>query len=77
MITRMESSCIYTGMGLVRKLSEPIGRRDRVGAVKVHSRLRRETALLRATGGSVLEGISSEEVGWLSPFFKHVQKRFP
>jgi hypothetical protein len=28
--------------------------------MKVHSRLWRETALLRATGGSVLEGISSE-----------------
>jgi hypothetical protein len=62
MITRMESSCIYVGKGL--KWSEPIGRRDRVGAVQVHSRLWRETALLRAAGGSVLEGISSEEVGW-------------
>jgi hypothetical protein len=48
------------GKGLVGKWSEPIGRRDRVGAVRVHSRLWRETALLRATGGSVLEGISSE-----------------
>jgi hypothetical protein len=71
MITRMESSRIYTGNGLVRKWSEPIGRRDRVGAVKVHSRLWTEAALLRATGGSVLEGISSLEVGWLSPIFKH------
>jgi hypothetical protein len=60
------------GKGLDRKWSEPIGRRDRVGAVKVHSRLLREPALLHATGGSVLEGISSEDVGWLSPFFKHV-----
>jgi hypothetical protein len=72
MITQMESSRIYTGKGLVRKWSEPIGRRDRVGAVKAYSRLWRETALLRATGRSVFEGISSEEVGWLSPFFKHV-----
>jgi hypothetical protein len=61
----MESRRIYTGKGR----SEPIEWRNRVGAVKVHSRLWRETALLRATGGSVLEGISSEEVGWLSPFF--------
>jgi hypothetical protein len=45
MITWMESSCIYTGKGLVRKWSEPIWRRDRFGAVKVHSRLWRETAL--------------------------------
>jgi hypothetical protein len=72
MITRMESSRIYTGKGLVRKWSEPIRRRDRVGAVKMHSRLWREMALLRATGGSVLEGISSEVVWWLFPFFKHV-----
>jgi hypothetical protein len=72
MITPMESSRIYTGKGLVRKWSEPIGRRDRVGAVKVHSRLWSETALLHATGRSVLEGISSDDVGWLSPFFKHV-----
>jgi hypothetical protein len=63
MITRMESSHIYMGKGQVRKWSEPIARRDRVGAVKVHIRLWRETALLRATGGSVLEGIGSEEVG--------------
>jgi hypothetical protein len=33
-----------------------------VGVVKVHSRMWRETALLRAAGGSVLEGISSELV---------------
>jgi hypothetical protein len=72
MITQMESSHIYLGKVLVRKWSETVGRRDRVGAVKVHSRLWRETALLRASGGSVLEGISSKEVGWLSPFFKHV-----
>jgi hypothetical protein len=72
MMTWMEISHIYMGKGLVRKWSGPIGRRDRVGAVKVHSRLWRETALLHVTGGSVLEEISSEEVGWLSPFFKHV-----
>jgi hypothetical protein len=71
-MTRTESSRIYTGKGLVRKWSEPIGRRDRVGAVKVHSRPWRETALLRATGGSVSEGNSSEVVRWLSPFCKHV-----
>jgi hypothetical protein len=72
MITQMESSRIYLGKGLVRKWSETVGRRDRVGAMKVHSRLWRETALLSATAGRVLEGISSEEVGWLSLFFKHV-----
>jgi hypothetical protein len=77
MITQMESSCIYTGKGLARRWSEPRGRRDRVGAVKVHSRMWSEMAILRATGGSVLEGISSEVVGWLSPFSKHVLKRFP
>jgi hypothetical protein len=60
------------GKVLVGKWSGPIGRRNRVGVVKVHSRLWREMALLCATGGSVLEGISSEEVRWLSPFFKHV-----
>jgi hypothetical protein len=60
------------GKGLIRKWSEPVGRRDRLGAVKVHSRLWRETALRCATGGSVLEGISSEEVGWLSPSIKKV-----
>jgi hypothetical protein len=68
MITRVESSHIYTGKGLVRKWSEPIGRRDRVVVMKIHSKGRRETALLRATGGSVLEGISSELVRWLSSF---------
>jgi hypothetical protein len=57
---------------VVGKWSGPTGRRDSVGVVKVHSRLWRETALLRATGGSVLEGIRSEVVRWLSPFFKHV-----
>jgi hypothetical protein len=60
------------GKGLVGKCSGPIRRRDRVGVVRVHSRLWRETALLCATGGTVLEGISSEVVRWLSPFFKHV-----
>jgi hypothetical protein len=44
MITQMESSRIYMGKGLARKWSEPIGRRDRVGAVKVCSRLWREMA---------------------------------
>jgi hypothetical protein len=34
------------------------------------------TVLLHATGGSVLEGISSDVVRRLSPFFKHVYKRF-
>jgi hypothetical protein len=57
---------------MVRKWTGPIGRWDRVGVVKVHSRLCRETALLRATGGRELEGINSEAVKWLSPFFKHV-----
>jgi hypothetical protein len=54
MITQMESSRTSTGKVLVSKWSEPIGRRDRLGEVKVHSRRGRETALLRATGGSGL-----------------------
>jgi hypothetical protein len=58
----MEISHIYTGKSLARKWSEPIGRRDRVGALKVHSRLWRDTAILRATGGNVLEEIISELV---------------
>jgi hypothetical protein len=61
----MESSQYLYGKGLVGKWSGPIGKRDRVGVVKVHSRLWRETALLRTTGESMLEGISSEVVGWL------------
>jgi hypothetical protein len=72
MIIRKEISSIYTGKGLVRKWSEPRGRRDRVWAVKVHSRLYRETALLRATGGRFLWGISSEVVGRLSLFLYYI-----
>jgi hypothetical protein len=32
-------ACIYMGTGLVAKWNGPIGERDRVGVVRVHSRL--------------------------------------
>jgi hypothetical protein len=72
MITRMESSHYLYGDGSSYKLVWANRKEGQGGGSEVHSRLWRETALLRATGGSVLEGISSEEVRWLSPFFKHV-----